>query len=126
MSKLNDKRDRMIRGHRIKHLREKKHVTITELANFIPVDRQTYSRIESGVRDVLCGELLRIAEYLNVHISEIVDYRPPRVEPKAVYEIAIDLGFQKRRDEDGRLNVSPMLYDFADRILHTAHGPKSN
>ncbi len=52
-------------GARIKYLRQKRHMTQSELANKLFTSRETVNMWERGVRDIKTGSLIALAEVLN-------------------------------------------------------------
>ncbi len=60
-----------ILGNRIKTLRLAKNFTQEQVAGQIGISRQKYARIESGVNSVTLEILSKVAEILNVTVSDI-------------------------------------------------------
>ena len=66
--------DALIRlGNRIKKLREKWDMSQRELAEDSKVARYQLSRIERGISDPTYSVLRRIAEALDVNLSDLID-----------------------------------------------------
>ena len=58
-------------GGRIKALRCSKNLTQEQVANQIGISRQKYARIESGVNNITLEMLSKIADVLDVAVSDI-------------------------------------------------------
>lgn len=58
-------------GSRIKALRCSKNLTQEHVANQIGISRQKYARIESGVNNITLEMLSKIADVLDVAVSDI-------------------------------------------------------
>lgn len=58
-------------GSRIKALRCSKNLTQEHVANQIGISRQKYARIESGVNNITLEMLSKIADILDVAVSDI-------------------------------------------------------
>lgn len=58
-------------GSRIKALRCSKNLTQEYIANQIGISRQKYARIESGVNNITLEMLSKIADVLDVAVSDI-------------------------------------------------------
>lgn len=60
----------------LKEIREKKNISMYELAKLSGVDRGNISRMESGKlkpENITIGTLVKLARVLNVNIDEILD-----------------------------------------------------
>lgn len=63
-------------NYRIKELLKNRHLNISELAESINVQRESLSRIINGA-STSAETLQRIADALNVHISELFEKESP-------------------------------------------------
>lgn len=62
-------------GKRLKQLREEKNLTQIDLAHLCGFDKQIINRIETGNNNPTAFTLLKIAEKLNVDISELLNFK---------------------------------------------------
>lgn len=69
--KLNKKEFQIALGQRIKELREKKNISQTELGNLCDIERTNMNRIEAGNTNPTRYTLYRIAQKLEVELSEL-------------------------------------------------------
>lgn len=69
--KLNKKEFQIALGQRIKELREKKNISQTELGNLCDIERTNMNRIEAGKTNPTSFTLYRIAQKLEVELSEL-------------------------------------------------------
>jgi len=108
------------RGEIIRQLREKKSVSCRELYEYLDISRSSYLKIEKGLRDLRCDELIKICEYLNVNPSLILGYKPKAVPTDKVHKLAIQNGFEQARQQNGRIDISPRLYTFANQLIQVS------
>ena len=91
----------MIKGHIVREIREKRNMTITELANRIGVSRSQMSRLEDGTRTLAADTLEKIA---NVLEEPIDTFYPEAVVKRTVIEgegiITINLDKNNLSDEE--------------------------
>lgn len=73
-------------NERIKALRKKKGITQEELAVRIPVVRQTVSKWEQGISVPDADQLIRVAELLEVPVSELLELGAPEEEKGSLAE----------------------------------------
>lgn len=73
----------MIKGHIVREIREKRNMTITELANRIGVSRSQMSRLEDGSRTLTADALEKIA---NVLEEPIDTFYPEAIVKRTVIE----------------------------------------
>lgn len=109
------------RGMRIRRLRQARGVSALKLSKYMGISRASFNRMELGERDMRCFEAIKIAECLNVHPSQVIGYHPPEMNEEHVYKLAIDLGFEVVTQADGRITISPRLYNFAQAVVSQAH-----
>jgi transcriptional regulator with XRE-family HTH domain len=112
-----------ITGKRLRDLREKKNVSQAEVANFLGIERTTYTAYESGKsRPVRC--LDKLAQYYNVSIDYILGLSDSPL-PK---EIRFDSLAEKEKtlllnywelDETGRKKVDEYIIDLIDSKKYT-------
>jgi len=58
-------------GEQIRTIREKRNVTQEQIADYLGMTRQRFSRIEKGLSDISYDIIVRIAEYLKVTPGDI-------------------------------------------------------
>ncbi|GAA3958288.1 XRE family transcriptional regulator [Gordonia caeni] len=68
-------------GARLKHLRLRREVTLTQLAEATGISASTLSRLESGLRRPTLEQLLPLARYYGVTIDSLVD-APQSADPR--------------------------------------------
>jgi transcriptional regulator with XRE-family HTH domain len=80
---VNDELDRTLDavGPRLKHLRLRRDVTLTELAEETGISASTLSRLEAGRRRPTLEQLLPLARAYGVTLDELVD-APPTGDPR--------------------------------------------
>lgn len=108
------------RGEIIRQLREKKSVSRSEMYEYLGVSRGCYAKIENGLRDLRCDELMKICEYLNVNPSLILGYKPKALPTDKVHKLAIQNGFEQARQRNGQIDISPRLYAFANQVIQVS------
>ncbi|AEW87098.1 helix-turn-helix domain-containing protein [Flavobacterium columnare ATCC 49512] len=81
VQKLNKKEFQIALGKRIKELREIKKITQTELGYRCEIERSNMNRIESGNTNPSGYLLYKIAQKLEVELSELLQFKP-RVNKK--------------------------------------------
>ncbi len=57
----------------IRHIRQQAGFSQRELAELVGMDQAAISRIETGKQDVTVGQLVRIADALEVTITELLE-----------------------------------------------------
>lgn len=57
---------------RIRNLREDHDITQSELASYLYISQRTYSRYETGERNIPIEIFIKLAEYYNVSIDYLV------------------------------------------------------
>ena len=112
-----------ITGKRLRDLREKKNVSQAEVANFLGIERTTYTAYESGKsRPVRC--LNKLAQYYHVSIDYILGLSESPL-PK---EIRFDSLAEKEKtlllnywelNETGRKKVDEYIIDLIDSKKYT-------
>lgn len=77
-------------GERIKALRSAAHYTQEQIADQVGISRQKYARIENGTNNVTLEILAKIANILNVQVSDITRVldETPSIEYRAGVEKA--------------------------------------
>lgn len=108
-------------GSKIKAFREKKHVSENEIAEYVGMSRSTYRHIEEGKREPKVSELIAIIEYLNINLSDVLEYRKPRISTEAIRSLAVGLGFQEYKQRNGQVDLSPKIYELAKSVIQKAH-----
>lgn len=73
---MNKKEFQIALGLRIKELREKKNISQTELGNLCDIERTNMNRIEAGNTNPTSYTLYRIAQKLEVELSELFELKP--------------------------------------------------
>ncbi len=68
-------------GPRLKHLRLRRDITLTELAEETGISASTLSRLEAGLRRPTLEQLLPLARAYGVTLDELVD-APPTGDPR--------------------------------------------
>src|SRR5699024_12297926 len=68
-------------GPRLKHLRLRRDLTLTQLADETDISSSTLSRLESGLRRPTLEQLLPLARYYGVTIDSLVD-APRTADPR--------------------------------------------
>jgi transcriptional regulator with XRE-family HTH domain len=68
-------------GPRLKHLRLRRDITLTDLADETGISASTLSRLEAGLRRPTLEQLLPLARAYSVTIDELVD-APPTGDPR--------------------------------------------
>ncbi len=94
-------------GARIKALRTAKNFTQEQIAELIGISRQRYARIENGANTITLDILSKIADKLDVTVSDIT--RVLDEEPAVVY----------RAGEDGV--SSEKIFDMLDLFYANKH-----
>lgn len=59
-------------GDRIRETRMWRNLTQEKLAELTGIDRSTVQRIERGTSDAKVSQLLRIAQALNIHVTDLL------------------------------------------------------
>jgi transcriptional regulator with XRE-family HTH domain len=75
-------------GPRLKRLRQRRDVTLAELADETGISTSTLSRLESGLRRPTLDQLLPLAQAHGVTLDELVDAPPtgdPRINLRATH-----------------------------------------
>lgn len=60
-------------GKHLRQLRKRKGYSGVELASILGVDKQFLSRLELGQSDPRLSTLIRLAQALDLHVSELLD-----------------------------------------------------
>ena len=81
-------------GSRIKALRCSKNLTQEYVANQIGISRQKYARIESGVNNITLEMLSKIADVLDVAVSDIT--RVLDETPVVAYRTGDNTGYSEK------------------------------
>ncbi|MEU4473665.1 XRE family transcriptional regulator [Micromonospora sp. NPDC023888] len=68
-------------GPRLKHLRQRRDITLTDLAAETGISASTLSRLEAGLRRPTLEQLLPLARAYGVTLDELVD-APPTGDPR--------------------------------------------
>ena len=68
-------------GPRLKHLRLRRDITLTDLAEETGISTSTLSRLEAGLRRPTLEQLLPLARAYGVTLDELVD-APPTGDPR--------------------------------------------
>lgn len=103
-----------VRGERIRKMRKARHVSIVELAQYMGISKNSYARIEDGIRDMKCGEAQDLSIFLNVHLNLILGIKPPHLVSDKIRKFAVNSGFRSSE-------ISPRLYDFAKVVIQDFH-----
>ena len=61
-------------GNRIKYLREASNVSQQDIAGLCNIEKSNFSRIEAGRTNPTIYTLSKIAEHLNISLSELVNF----------------------------------------------------
>lgn len=61
-------------GKRIKELRESKKISQQDIAGLCNIEKSNFSRLEAGGTNPTLYTLSKIAEHLNVSLSELFNY----------------------------------------------------
>jgi transcriptional regulator with XRE-family HTH domain len=72
---LKKKKVRTSLGKKIRSLRKSQKISQAQLAFESGLSRQYISYLESGIKSPTVDVLLSIAEVLNVHLKELVDFK---------------------------------------------------
>ncbi|WP_171497544.1 helix-turn-helix domain-containing protein [Acinetobacter bereziniae] len=102
------------RGERIRELRKARHVSIVELAQYMGISKNSYSRIEEGIRDMKCGEAQDLSIFLNVHLTLILGIKPPHLVSDKIRKFAVNSGFRNSE-------INPRLFNFAKVVIQDFH-----
>ncbi|TQM78613.1 XRE family transcriptional regulator [Saccharothrix saharensis] len=80
---MDDHQDRTLDavGPRLKHLRLRREITLTELADETGISASTLSRLESGLRRPTLEQLLPLARFHGVTLDDLVG-APPTGDPR--------------------------------------------
>jgi transcriptional regulator with XRE-family HTH domain len=83
LAEVNDDPDRTLDafGPRLKHLRARREITLTDLAEETGISISTLSRLEAGLRRPTLEQLLPLARVYGVTLDELVD-APPTGDPR--------------------------------------------
>ncbi|MEZ5211914.1 MULTISPECIES: helix-turn-helix domain-containing protein [unclassified Gordonia (in: high G+C Gram-positive bacteria)] len=76
-------------GARLKQLRSRRDVTLTDLAEQTGISASTLSRLESGLRRPTLEQLLPLARVYGVTLDELVD-APPTGDPRVSIRPVVD------------------------------------
>jgi transcriptional regulator with XRE-family HTH domain len=68
----------------IRAIREQKGLKQIEAADYIAVDKSTYSKIEKGLRNLAIEELQKMAVLFDMTIDQIINYEGSIPEPVSV------------------------------------------
>ncbi len=103
-------------------IRTKRHISQAQVAKEIGISQQCYSRYERGEHEADYKTLIKLADFFEVSLDELVgrtappqlfdDARVPKSEIQAVYD---DLPFELRKD----------LLTYAYGCLHRAQSDKN-
>jgi transcriptional regulator with XRE-family HTH domain len=74
-------------GQRIKELRETKKITQEQLAELIGVETNTLSRIENGINFTTFDNLKKLADFLDVEIKDLFEFKHQRSKEELIEEI---------------------------------------
>lgn len=102
------------RGKQIRAIRLSKHVSATELAEYMNINRSSYVRIESGAREMRCFEAVKIAEFLNVHLFQIMSVQSKPLISTKIRDIALKSGFNQ-------WEVGNRFHAFANAVVDSAN-----
>ncbi len=78
-------------GERVKFIRENRNLTQEKMAEYVGLEYQTISRIETGENFTSFVTLLKIAECLNVEIKDLFDYNNIQPEDELLNKIIFEL-----------------------------------
>jgi transcriptional regulator with XRE-family HTH domain len=110
-------------GKKIKVLRERYHMSQQRLAELLEVSRPTITQIESGVRKLAAGELLKLSKIFNTSIDKLTDFQK---EP----EVILGESRKKKKIEPSlRINVpQKSMEKFKEVLLYILNkvGSKTN
>lgn len=102
-------------GSRIKALRSAKNYTQEQVADRIGISRQKYARIESGLNSITLDILVKIAEFLDVTVSDIT--RVLEEEPEPMYRSSTDEGSSEKI-----FNMLDLFYANKHLYMKLQHG----
>ena len=112
-----------ITGKRLRYLREKKDVPQAEVANFLGIERTTYTAYESG-KSRPVRYLNQLAQYYNVSVDYILGLsdsplpKEIRFDSLTEKEKSLLLNYWKL-DETGRQKVDDYITDLIDSKKYT-------
>ena len=96
----------MTKGQRIKHLREQRNLTQTELAKLLHTTKQTISKYEKDiVTNIPSDRIEALAKFLNSTPEYILGWEEIQKNNDALADIVVRL-----RTDDDFLSVVEMLY----------------
>ncbi|AMA49978.1 helix-turn-helix domain-containing protein [Flavobacterium covae] len=73
---MNKKEFQIALGQRIRELREKKNLSQTELGHRCEIDRSNMNRIEAGNTNPSSYLVYKIAQKIEVDLSELYNFKP--------------------------------------------------
>lgn len=83
-------------GKRIRKIRESKDYSQENIAGELGITTSAYSKIERGVTDTSTSKLIKIAEILEVEVSQFfIDLNPKEIK---IEEIKLPYGFATKND----------------------------
>ena len=100
---MSDDLDLSVLGHRIRHFRKQKKLTLSEVSDSVDKPVPYLSQLENGKIEPKIGLLRTISETLGVSVAEIVDPEPPN--HRAHLELALE-----RAQEDPRYQQFELPY----------------
>ena len=103
-------------GNKLKNLRENKDLKQTQVAEFLHISQQNYSRYENGQVELPLGTLVQLADYFDVS----VDYLLGRSKDTYAEPMILDRSVQDVIDNINKLNKDEKksLFDFLDFLSH--------
>ncbi|MGI6879603.1 helix-turn-helix domain-containing protein [Microbacterium sp. gxy059] len=107
-------------GHRIRHFRTQRGLTLDDLGGIVGVAGSQLSLIENGKREPKLTLLQRIAEGVGASVTDLLSLEPPN--RRAALEIALDRAQQ--RDTFRRLGLPPVRASkgLSDEAIETILG----
>ncbi|WP_312047565.1 helix-turn-helix transcriptional regulator [Anaerotignum sp.] len=72
-------------SEKLKNIREKKNYSKAEMARLLQIPYTTYNNYETGTREPKIETIIKIANILGIHLSDILDYEP--ISSDELYEV---------------------------------------
>lgn len=92
----------------LKQLRALKGVTQKEVGEAIGCSEVVYSRYENSIREPSLDTLIKLADYFETSVDELLGHQVTRIDPLSDYEIEL-IVTSRRADERARLDALTML-----------------
>lgn len=103
-------------GNKLKNLRENKDLKQAQVADFLHISQQNYSRYENGQVELPLGTLIQLADYFDVSVDYLLGrqkdtYAEPMIFDRSVYDIIDTIN---KLNKDGKKS----LLDYLDFLSH--------